>query len=167
MRKMTEDNLKNAFAGESQAHMRYLIFADKAAREGKPNIARLFQAIAYAEEVHATNHYRALGNIRGTPENIEVCIAGETYEIEEMYPSYHAVAQLQGEKAAERSTAWALEAEKIHASLYTKAKLATAKKEDLNIGHIYICEVCGHTAEDSAPEVCPVCGSNKLRFREF
>ena len=61
MRKMTEANLREAFSGESQAHMRYLIYADQAEKDGKPNVANLFRAIAYAEWVHATNHFKALG----------------------------------------------------------------------------------------------------------
>ena len=63
---MTEENLKRLpFAGESQAHMKYLVFADKA-EQGKLNTARLFKAIAYAEQVHATNHLKALGNVKST-----------------------------------------------------------------------------------------------------
>ncbi len=85
MRKMTEDNLKNAFAGESQAHMRYLIFVEKAKQEGFPNVARLFKAIAYAEQIHATNHYNVLSMIRDTTDNLQVAINGETYEVNEMY----------------------------------------------------------------------------------
>ena len=61
MKQMTEKNLRDAFAGESQAHMRYLIYARKAEEEGKPNIARLFRAISFAEQVHAANHLKTLG----------------------------------------------------------------------------------------------------------
>jgi len=95
VRKMSEDNLKNAFAGESQAHMRYLIFAKKAEEEGFPNVARLFRAISYAEQVHATNHYDVIGMIRGSSDNLQVAIDGETYEVNEMYPAFNAVAKLQ------------------------------------------------------------------------
>ena len=118
MHKMTEDNLKAAFAGESQAHMKYRIFADVAEQEGKPNLARLFLAISDAERVHATNHYRTLEMVRKSSDNIQVCIDGENYEIEEMYPAFNAVAKLQGEAGAERTTHAAWEAEKIHASMY-------------------------------------------------
>ena len=61
MKKMTENNLKDAFAGESQAHMKYTAFADKAEKENLPNIARTFRANAFAEVKHATNHLRNLG----------------------------------------------------------------------------------------------------------
>ncbi len=167
MRRMTEENLKAAFAGESQAYMRYLIFAEVAEREGKPNIARLFRAIAYAEQVHATNHLRELAGIKGTPENLEEAIAGETFEVEEMYPAYDAVAELQGEKGAKRSVHYALEAEKIHAEMYKRAKEAARAGRDIELGTVHICPVCGYTVEGEAPEYCPVCGAPRGKFKAF
>jgi rubrerythrin len=167
MRKMTENNLKSAFAGESQAHMRYLIFADKAEQEGFPNVARLFRAIAYAEQVHATNHFNTLGMNNGTADNLQAAINGETYEVNEMYPAFKAVAELQEEKGAQRSTDWALQAEKVHAGMYQKAKQVVERKEDIAIGSVFICEACGYTAEASAPDRCPLCGAPKEKFRKF
>ncbi len=167
MRKMTEKNLNEAFAGESQAHMRYLIFGDVAEKAGYKNIARLFRAIAYAEQVHATNHYRTLGMVKDTGDNLQVAIDGETYEVEEMYPVFNQVAKFQGEKGAEMSTHYALEAEKIHAELYKKAKESVKNKKDLEIGDIYICAVCGYTTMGEAPEKCPVCGAPKSAFKKF
>ena len=167
MRKMTEDNLKGAFAGESQAHMRYLIFAKRAEAEGFPNIARLFRAISYAEQVHATNHYDVLGMIRGSSDNLQVGIDGETYEINDMYPAFHAVAQLQEEKGAMQTFNFALQAEKIHASMYQKAKQTVETRTDIQLGTMHICDVCGHTVEGEAPDRCPVCGASKEKFRKF
>ncbi|AGB19851.1 rubrerythrin family protein [Thermoanaerobacterium thermosaccharolyticum] len=167
MREMTKKNLSDAYAGESQAHMRYQIFADVAEKEGKPNIAKLFRAISYAELVHATNHYRTLGEIGDTVANLDKAIAGETFEVEEMYPAYRAVADLQEEKSADRSFHGALEAEKLHAKMYTDAKAAALKNEDLKISKVYICPVCGYTAIDTAPEKCPVCGVSRDKFVEF
>ncbi|HIP99327.1 TPA: rubrerythrin family protein [Candidatus Bipolaricaulota bacterium] len=167
MREMTEGNLKAAFAGESQAHMRYLIFAEVAETEGKPNIARLFRAIAYAEQVHAQNHLRELAGVKDTPGNLEEAIAGETFEVEEMYPAYDAVADLQGEKGAKRSIHYALEAEKIHAEMYRKAKEAAAAGRDIDLPTVYICPVCGYTVEGEAPEYCPVCGATRDKFKSF
>ena len=167
MKKMTEENLKNAFAGESQAHMRYLIFAKKAEKEGYANIARLFRAISHAEEVHATNHYDALSMIRDSAANLQVAIDGETYEVNEMYPVFNAVAKLQGEKDAERTTEWALQAEKIHASMYTDAKEAVESRKDITLGTVYICDTCGFTVEGEAPTNCPICGAPKDKFRKF
>lgn len=167
MRKMTEKNLGDAFAGESQAHMRYLIFADVAEKAGYKNVARLFRAISYAEQVHATNHYKALGMIKDTENNLQMAIDGETYEVEEMYPVFNEVAKFQGERGAEQSTHYALEAEKIHADLYKKAKESVKGKKDVDIGDIYICTVCGYTAVGKAPEKCPVCGAPSSAFKKF
>ncbi len=166
MRVMTDANLRTAFAGESQAHIRYLIFADRAEREGKPHVARLFRAISFAEQIHATKHYRTLGEIQDTSQNLQAAINGETYEVEEMYPAFKAVAELQGEKQAVQATDWALQVEKVHAGMYTQAKQAVDSGTDVAVGDVYICEVCGHTTE-MLPDKCPICGAAKERYRKF
>ncbi|MEW6233422.1 MAG: rubrerythrin family protein [Chloroflexota bacterium] len=167
MHKMTEDDLKAAFAGESQAHMRYLVFADRAEKEGRANVARLFRAIAYAEQVHATNHFRNLGGIGPSADNLGAAIAGETYEVEEMYPAFRAVAQLQNEAGAQKSFNWAEEAEKVHAKMYAEAKGAVESGKDVKLGNVYICEVCGWTVEGEAPDKCPLCNAARDKFRKF
>ena len=167
MHPMTEENLKGAFAGESQAHMRYLAFADAAEKEGKANTARLFRAIAYAEQVHATNHLRELGGISDSAANLQEAINGETFEVEEMYPAYDAVAKLQGESGAIRSIHYAIEAEKIHADMYKSAKAEADAGKDTEIGNVYICPICGYTVEGDAPDKCPVCGAPREKFVEF
>ncbi len=167
MRKMTQDNLNSAFAGESMAHMKYLIYSDRAQRDSRPNVARLFQAIAYAERIHATNHYRELGHIKAVTDNLQAAIDGETYEVEEMYPAFNSVAKLQEERGATRSTEWAWESEKGHAELYKKAKEAALAGQDVAVGSIHICEVCGWTVEGEAPDVCPVCKAKRDHFRKF
>ena len=166
MRKMTKEFLLQAFAGESQAHMKYLIFADKAESEGYKNVARLFRAIAYAEFVHARNHLELL-NGKNIIDNLETAIEGETFEVEEMYPAYKAVAQLQGEKGAERSFNFALEAEKIHAALYREAMELVKAGKDFEDRTIYICPVCGYTAVGEAPDRCPVCQAESKKFKAF
>ena len=167
MRNQTEGNLKASFAGESQAHMRYLAFAEKAEREGFPNVARLFRAVSFAEQAHATGHLRTLGGIAGTVENLVEAIGGENYEVTEMYPAFIAVAELQGEKQAIRSMNFALEAEKIHAAMYQEARQSVQAGQDPKIGTIHICEVCGYTVEGAAPDRCPVCNAPKDKFRAF
>ena len=167
MRPMTTDDLKAAFAGESQAHMRYMIFADKAEKEGHADIARLFRAIAFAERVHATNHFRALDGINGTTDNLGVAIGGETYEVDEMYPAFLAVAQLQGEKRAQISMNYALETEKVHAKMYSAAKEALASGQEPKIGRLVVCEVCGYTIEGEVPDRCPICNAPKQSLRIF
>ncbi|MCX7597619.1 MAG: rubrerythrin family protein [Armatimonadetes bacterium] len=167
MRKMTDKNLRDAFAGESQAHMRYLIFADQAEADGKPNIARLFRAIAYAEQVHATNHFKALGDLAATPDNLQAAIDGETYEVDEMYPAFDAVAKLQGEREAQKSIHYAISAERIHAGLYSNARELALKEEDFGDDPVVICAVCGYTAIGATPEKCPVCSATREQFRVF
>jgi rubrerythrin len=167
MKDMTEGNLKAAFAGESQAHMKYLAFAAQAEKEGFANVARLFKAIAYAEQVHATNHLRTFGGLGATKDNLVAAIGGETFEVNEMYPAYLAVAREQGEKPAERSMHWALEAEKIHQAMYGEAKAAVDKGVDIQIGEIWICSVCGYTVEGEPPDKCPICGARRDQFKSF
>lgn len=167
MRKMTDNNLRDAFAGESQAHMKYLVYADKAEQEGKPNVAKLFRAISYAEQVHATNHLKTLGDVGTTEDNLQAAIDGEDFEVEEMYPAYDVVAKLQEEKGAVRSVHYAIEAEKIHSAMYTQAKQTVKEGKDIDIGDIYICPVCGYTDENDPPDACPVCGVSKEKFVKF
>lgn len=166
-RQMTRKFLEEAFAGESQAHMRYLIFADVAEKEGFPNVAKLFRAIAFAEFVHARNHYKALVNVDSTLDNLQKAIEGESYEVEEMYPVFNNAAKFQGEKEAEKSTYYALSAEKIHEELYRKAKEVVSDGKDMELERVFICPVCGFTAVDEAPEFCPVCGTKREMFVEF
>lgn len=167
MRQMTQANLQTSFAGESQAHMKYLIFADKAEKQGYPEVARLFRAIAYAERVHATSHLRELGGIGDTAANLAEAFDGEEYENSEMYPAFAAVAKLQQEKGAIRSIHHALEAEKIHEAMYREAKESVVAGKDIASAPVFVCPVCGHTAIGEAPDKCPICGTPKNKYREF
>jgi len=176
---MTEENLHNAFSGESQAHMRYQLYGEVAEDEGYPNVARLFRAISYAERVHASNHLSRMplgegsfagGNPYGlgtTEENLQFGIDGETFEIEEMYPTYKEVADFQEENSAKQSFDWALQAEKIHAKMYQDAKEKVENDEDIELEEVQICKTCGYTTEGDAPDRCPVCGAKKEYFKEF
>lgn len=160
----TEDALKEAFAGESQANRRYLAFAAKAEKEGFPQAARLFRAAAEAETIHAHNHLRALKAIHGTRENISEAVAGETHEFKSMYPAMIESAKAEGNKEAERSFHFANEVEKVHARLF---KEVLAGLEGGGEVHPYwVCPVCGYTAEREAPGVCPVCGAKGSLFRK-
>lgn len=167
MKKMTEANLKAAFAGESQAHMKYLAFADKADRDGLPEVARLFNAIAYAERVHAINHLRELKGIADTTTNLGEAMGGENYEVDEMYPAFEAVAKLQGEKGALRSIFFAMEAEKIHAVMYGDAQETVKTGSDVQVQKVYVCSVCGHTVFGDAPDNCPICRAIKAKYKAF
>jgi len=165
---ITRDNLQTAFAGESQAHVKYLAFADKAERENKPHIANLFRAIARAELVHAINHLRELGKVGTTAENLEAAKAGEDYEVDEMYFSFLAVADLQEDKGAIKTMTYAQEAEKIHSDLYAVARAAVEAGEDIAEATVWICPICGYTVlGDDVPERCPVCRALRKVFEEF
>jgi rubrerythrin len=164
MRKMTNANLQNAFAGESQAHIRYRNFAERAKREGFLNVGRLFEAAAASERIHAGNHLRALDGIQDTASNLAVAFDGENFEIEDMYPAYIAVAELQEEKPAAKSMHHALETEKVHRELYQRAASAVSSGKDIVEKKYFICPVCGFTMEGDPPDVCPVCGAKHETF---
>ncbi|MFO7732647.1 MAG: rubrerythrin family protein [Candidatus Aminicenantes bacterium] len=167
MRKMTEENAKAALAGESQAHIKYLAFAEKAAAESLPNVARAFKANSYAEQVHAVNHLRSLGGIGTTADNLTAAIDGESFEVAEMYPAYITVAEAQGERTALTNFKAAMAAEKVHAGIYERAREAVASGKDIAAEAIHVCAVCGFTMEGQAPDTCPVCGAPKDKFALF
>ncbi len=161
----TEEALKESFAGESQANRKYLAFAAKADQEGYPQAARLFRAAAEAETIHAHNHLRVLKGIRGTKENLQEAIAGESHEFKSMYPAMIAAAKAEGNKEAERSFHFANEVEKVHARLYQEM-LAGLSGGGESYAY-YVCPVCGYTAEKAAPETCPVCGAKGKMFKKI
>jgi rubrerythrin len=160
----TKDNLKAAFAGESQANRRYLAFAKKADEEGKPVIARLFRAAAEAETVHAHNHLRVLGEVGSSRENVQAAIGGEHYENTEMYPGFIEEAQKEGENQAMNSFSQANEVEKIHEGLFSGAKEALESGKDMEDREMQVCPVCGNTFYGEAPDVCPICGVPKSKY---
>jgi rubrerythrin len=164
---MTEENLKAAFAGESQASQKYLAFAAKADVEGYPNVGRLFRAVAYAESMHARNHLSVLGGIGDTAANLKSAWGGETFEIDEMYPAYDAVAKLQGNAEAGTSIRYARTAEKDHQGIYDSTAKSIGAGEDLGKAPIRVCPVCGHTVIGDAPDECPVCGTAGQFFTAF
>ncbi len=161
------DNLKTAFAGESQANRRYLAFAKKADAEGLPQIAKLFRAAAAAETVHAHNHLRAMDGVKSTAENLEVAIAGENYEVVTMYPTMLAEANAEDDKRAAKSFNYALQTEKIHESLYRQAADLLNKGKDAPETTFYVCPVCGYTHEGPMEGKCPVCSTPAEKFEKI
>jgi rubrerythrin len=158
------EDLQTAFAGESQARNKYLAFAKKAEEEGFIQVARLFRAAAEAELVHAQNHFRAMGEVKSTAENLQAAIAGENYEVVSMYPPMIEVAKAEGNRKAQTSFSWAWEVEKVHEELYrAAAESLTAGDEEYDY---YVCPVCGHTHKRNAPDKCPVCGTPGSRFNK-
>jgi rubrerythrin len=162
----TANNLKDAFAGESQANRKYLAFAKKAEADGLKQIAKLFRAAADAETIHAHNHLRVMGEIKSTLENLRAAMAGEGYEFQAMYPKFVAEADAEGNKAALQSFKSAMAVEKIHHDLYGEAIHSLEGGKDLPAGAIYVCPICGNTVAGTIPDKCPICGAPKEKWVE-
>ena len=160
----TDENLKAAFAGESQANRRYLAFAQKAEEEGFTQAAKLFRAAADAETVHALNHLRIIGAIKSTIGNLYTVVSGETFEFKEMYPGYIDTAKQEKNKQATWSFNVANKVEQIHAKLFNEAIDALKNKKALEKVDYYVCGVCGNTVEGTPPDKCPICGAPKEKF---
>lgn len=158
------ENLKNAFAGESQANRRYLAFAKKAEEEGFAQVAKLFRAAAEAETVHALNHVRVMGDVKSTADNLKAAVSGETFEFKTMYPEYLNVAKKESNQQAAWSFDVANKVEQIHAGLFSKAAEALKTGKKLISVDYYVCSVCGNTVEGEAPDKCPICDSPKAKF---
>ncbi|MCF7792031.1 MAG: rubrerythrin family protein [Victivallales bacterium] len=182
MKAISEQNLIDAFGGESQAHMRYLKFAETANKEGFYNVSRLFSAISQAEIIHAHSHYQNLSHLNegrtansaatfgpgNTLKNLKLAHMGETFEVNEMYPTYIETAKFQREQKAQISFERALATEKKHKLLFEKAIEAVSAGKDMKLDTIHVCNVCGYTLEaPEAPENCPVCGAKKEKFISF
>jgi rubrerythrin len=159
----TLENLKEAFAGESQANRKYLAFAKKADEEGYPQAARLFRAAAEAETVHAHAHLNAMKGVKSTRENLQEAIGGETFEFTKMYPNMIEQAKADGNDEASMSFDNANRVEAIHAELYKKV-LDNLGGDSKTV--YYVCQICGNTVENEAPDMCPICGSPKSKFNK-
>jgi rubrerythrin len=159
----TETNLKEAFAGESQANRKYTAFAQKAEQEGFKNVARLFRTAAEAEAIHASGHLNSLDAVKSTADNLRGAIEGETYEFTTMYPPMVELAQSENHKA-KRMFNWATKAEEVHARIYKMALEAVAQGKDLAETNFYLCPLCGHIELGNPPAVCPICGVKAEKF---
>ncbi len=190
----TVENLKVAFAGESQANRKYLAFARQAEKEGYPQIAKLFRAAAEAETIHAHAHLANMGGVGTTVQNLEAAVAGETYEFTEMYPPMVEQAKAEAHKArhmlgyasaAEKVHAGlfaqaeseghrgkklldlAARAEKVHAGLFKQALEALQAGKDLSKMEVYLCPFCGDVEFGVPPEKCPICGAAGAKFQKI
>ena len=161
----TPDNLKEAFAGESQANRKYLAFADQAAKDGFPNVAKLFRTTAEAETIHANGHLKALGMLGDTAANLQAAIDGETHEYKEMYPPMLEQAEADGH-AAKRMFKYAVDAEAVHAKLYQAALDAVKSGKDLTETKFYLCPICGHIEFGEPPANCPICNAKAEKFTQ-
>jgi rubrerythrin len=161
----TKDNLKEAFAGESQANQKYRAFAKKAEQDGFSNVARLFRTTAEAERIHAEGHLKSLAEIGSTAENLKAAIAGETHEYTSMYPPMLKQAEAEAHRA-KLMFGYAVKAEAVHAELYRRALEAVEQNTDIAEARFYLCPVCGHIEFGVPPEKCPICGALKVKFVE-
>jgi rubrerythrin len=164
---MTEASLRAAFAGESQAAEKYLVFAEQAEEDGYPHIAKLFRAISFAETRHSRNHLRVLGGVGTTAENLEAAFGGETFEIDEMYPAYREIAKLQRNAQASHSFRYAFKAEMDHKRMYSEARAQALGGADIADAPVSVCLICGHTVIGDVPDRCPVCAASKEYYRIF
>lgn len=163
----TQENLMAAFAGESQANRKYLAFAQKAEKEGKDKIARLFRTVAEAETIHALKHLETAARVGTTGENVKAAVEGETYEFTKMYPGFIETAEEEGQTAAARSFRLANSAEKEHAHLYQKALEALEAGGDLEADSFHLCPVCGYVSLNQPPDNCPICNAAGKSFKPY
>lgn len=155
----TEKNLQGAFAGESQANRRYLLFAEKADKDGQPGVAKLFRAAAEAETVHAHNHLRAMGGVGTTQENVMAASVGEHFEFTRMYPPMIEEAVQEKNKKAQQSFEYANDVEQIHHKYFDAALKTLKAGNKVKEETYFVCQVCGNTVTGAAPDVCPICGT--------
>ena len=158
----TLKNLKAGFVAESQAHLRNLAFAMKAEQEDYSQVARLFRAIAEAEAVHAFNHFRLLGAASDTQENLESAFERENLAAS-TYPQFIREANEEGNTSVATILGYSRDVEKGHAKLYKKALAHTMAEEETEY---YVCQVCGYVSDGVLPDVCPICGAPKEKFRK-
>jgi rubrerythrin len=164
----TKKNLKEAFAGESQANRRYLAFSIQAEEEGYPEMAKLFRAIAEAETVHALNHLRVLGEVDSTKSNVKKAIEGEGEEIDEMYPGFIKEAEKEENDRAKTTFNHALSVEKIHKKLLKEALKLVKQGKDIEKEKIMLCPVCGNTMKgEEIIDPCPICATARSEFEEI
>jgi rubrerythrin len=162
----TVENLKVAFAGESQANRKYLAFARQAEKEGLGQIAKVFRAAAEAETLHALAHLANMGGIGTTLENLKSAVSGETYEFTEMYPPMVEQALAENHKAR-YMLGFANAAEKVHAGLFRQALQALESGADLSTMDVYLCPVCGDIEFGTVPEKCPICGAPASKYQKI
>jgi rubrerythrin len=117
----TDDNLKIAFADESQTNIEYLEYAHRAIDEGLIEVAQIFREAAGAEVVHALSHLRAMSVVKSTRDNLEEAAEGESLQIMSMYPKFIEEAEKEGRHEAAESFRIAFEREKHHRAMFRQA----------------------------------------------
>jgi rubrerythrin len=162
----TDKNIQEAFRGESRANRLYTIYAERAEEDGYPQVARLFRAVAEAENIHARNHLNALDGVGRTKDNLFAASLGEQEEYKRMYPIYIEVAEEERSDKAKRTFEWANKVEEIHYGYFEKALEAVREGKQPEETTYYVCQVCGNTVTGQPPEQCPICGAAAKAFKE-
>ena len=175
----TLDNLQAAFNGESNAHARYLAFAENADQESYGEVASLFRAAAKAEGIHAANHAAVIKKLGGTPqakietpvvkatkENLEAAVKGESYERDTMYPEFLKQARAEANRDAVETFNFAKTAEGEHAKLYSEALNKLPQLKGSKAKDYFVCMVCGYTTPNVDFAKCPSCFSHKDRYEK-
>ena len=162
----TEGNLQRAFGGESMAYRRYIMFAEKADKEGYPQAAKLFRAAADAEAVHAQNHFNAMDGVGSTRDNLMAAVIGEHQEFTGMYPMFIEEAEWERNARGLRTFQWANEVEKVHHKHFEAALAAVNDGKPLEDKTYFVCQVCGNTVDGEPPDKCPICGTPKAQFKQ-
>ncbi len=165
----TEQNLRDAFAGESQAHTKYLYYASKAKKDGYVQIGNLFEETAKNEKEHAKIWFKILhgGSVPGTEDNLKDAAVGENYEWTDMYARMAEEAKEEGFDEIARLFSAVAKIEKEHEERYRKllANIEEGLVFSRDGEQMWQCSNCGHiVVGKKAPEVCPVCAHPKSYF---
>jgi len=164
MDEMLRNAVYQAYAGESKASLRLKVYADKADKEGYPQLAKLFRVIAFSEELHGKRALRLLKEIKSTEENLAASFESETKVAGVAYDQFIKLAEESGDKATSLYFSQSRDVEEIHAKLYKEAMDHVLEERETTY---HVCDVCGYVSDGVLPEECPICGAKKDRFVAF
>jgi rubrerythrin len=159
-----KDALRQAFSGEAKASLRLRVYAERAAEEGYPQIAKLFRVIARSEEIHGARALRLLKETKTTEENLVESFQSERGVAEVAYAEFIRLAEAEGDRAAVLHFSQSRDVEEGHANLYKEAMNHLLAERETTY---YVCLVCGYVADGVRPQTCPVCGAKSEQFSSF
>jgi len=151
----TVDNLMKMFTSGSESNIRYMAFAEAADKEGQPNAAKIFRAIATAKMFHALSHFRATKYTDTTAENLKQALEEETYDFKNAYPPMVQDAVKDDALEARHSLEYGMSIGPVITKLISKAIGSSDADES---GSYYVCPVCGNIEFGKPPAKCPFCG---------
>jgi rubrerythrin len=156
--------LNQAYVGEAKAALRLKVYAQKAEAEGYKQMAKLFNVIAFSEEIHGARALRVLKEIKDTEENLAASFESEEKVAEVAYDKFVKLAETAGDKEASLHFSQSRDVEETHAKLYKQAMSHLMEERETTY---YVCKVCGYVADGVLPDECPVCGAKKEQFASF